>query len=258
MPRHEGAVLVRGRFARKDVVMRHTMIALLAMGLLLGVTSVDAQAQDPADRFHVSVGAGFTAPNSEVLDQVGYGYALFLGVQFDITPVVAIEGYGSTNILGERDQLLLVSPTPFAASIPRSFSINMGMELAAGNVVVQSPTGKYRPYGLVGVGVYNRPITVSTTSLGWVQGFCDPFWYSCFSGFTPVENVVGDRSSTDFGMDVGGGVNFGKSFFIEARFHHIWGPTIELIAIDPDPLVPTPAAQKADGHFLVTSFGVRF
>ena len=78
------------------------------------------------------------------------------------------------------------------------------------NVVLQKPEGSVRPYGLVGMGVYYRPIQVTTPAVGYIPGFCDPWWYVCYpGGFVPVDQIVGERSSTDFGMDFGGGVNLG-------------------------------------------------
>jgi len=65
-----------------------------------------------------------------------------------------------------------------------------------------------------------------------------------------VDNIVGERSSTDFGMDFGGGVSF-SGIYAEVRYHYIWGPTIT-----------TPgggtSTQKANGQFLQTTFGIRF
>ena len=78
----------------------------------------------------------------------------------------------------------------------------------------------------------------------------------------PVENIIGERSSTDFGMDFGGGVRFGK-IYAEIRYHYIWGPTIEAQQPTVNPLV-TPAltgdlaGHKANGQFLQTTFGIRF
>ena len=43
-----------------------------------------------------------------------------------------------------------------------------------------------------------------------------------------VDNILGDRSSNDFGIDFGGGVTFGHEakFYVEMRYHYVWGPTI--------------------------------
>ena len=95
-------------------------------------------------------------------------------------------------------------------TVPTDFFAGMNMQYGTVNLVLQKPDGPVRPYGLVGMGVYYRPIEVTTTSVGYLPGYCDPWWYVCYpGGFVPVENVVGKRSSTDFGMDFGGGVKFG-------------------------------------------------
>jgi hypothetical protein len=136
--------------------------------------------------------------------------------------------------------------TPAAVSIPRDFSVNMSMLFATANVAVRKPGGTVRPYGVVGIGVYERPIEVTTLAGGFVSDFCDPWWYLCQEdGFLPVETLVGIRSSTDIGMDVGGGVTIG-SVFTEVRYHYIWGPRIAGTDV------------KANGTFLATSVGVRF
>ena len=64
-----------------------------------------------------------------------------------------------------------------------------------------------------------------------MPGFCSPWWYYCVpGGFVPVDSVVGDRSSTDFGMVFGAGVNIAASdaasVYLEFRYHYIWGPEI--------------------------------
>ena len=99
---------------------------------------------------------------------------------------------------------------------------------------------------------------MTTPGVGYVPGYCDPWWYVCYpGGFVPVENIVGKRSSTDFGMDFGGGVNFG-AIYAEIRYHYIWGPEI---AAQLNPLTGETASGtggKANGQFLQTTFGIRF
>ena len=89
--------------------------------------------------------------------------------------------------------------------------------------------------------------------MGYIPGYCDPWWYICYpGGFVPVENVIGERSSTDFGMDFGGGVNFGV-VYAEVRYHYIWGPEVDVPNGE-----AAPTKRKANGQFLATTFGVRF
>ena len=97
--------------------------------------------------------------------------------------------------------------------MPTDFFADMNMQFGTGSVIFQKPEGTVRPYGLVGAGIYYRPVKVTTPGVGYVPGYCDPWWYVCYpGGFVPVENIVGDRSSTDFGMAFGGGANFGPAF----------------------------------------------
>lgn len=106
-----------------------------------------------------------------------------------------------------------------------------------------------------GGGVYHRPITVTTPSVGYVPGYCNPYWYVCVQRESvPVNTVIGNRSSTDFGIDVGGGMTFvvdeSVTFYVEARYHYIWGPK-----------VTNPATQeslRANAKFLPITLGFRF
>jgi opacity protein-like surface antigen len=227
--------------------------------VVLCVIGAAAGADAQPRKVNFSFGAGYTAPNSEVRDHLGDGYNFNFGVQVNVTPVVGIEGVYSFNGLGDKQLSIPVSPTPVdGTGVPTDFFASMNMQYGVANLIVQRPDGGVRPYGLVGGGVYYRPIKVTTPGVGFVPGYCDPWWYVCYpGGFVPVENVIGERSSTDFGMDFGGGVNFG-AFFGEMRFHYIWGPTIGEATVNPLVASSSLAGTKANGKFLATTFGIRF
>lgn len=214
---------------------------------LLVIVASNAQAQDKKVEF--SIGGGYTVPNGEVRDHLGDGYNFNVGLQVNVTPVVGIEGLYSFNGLGDKRISIPVSPTPVNGGVPTDFFGSMNMQYGTGSVVVRKPEGSVRPYGLAGMGVYYRPVKVTTPAVGYVPPYCDPWWYICTGGgFVPVENIVGERSSTDLGMVFGGGVEFG-AFYAEARYHYIWGPEIEGATGD---------TTKANGQFLQTTFGFRF
>lgn len=236
-----------------------TLIVLSAS--LLATLPAGARAQDqftPEKRINFSFGGGYTAPNSEVRDHLGDGYNVNIGLQVNITPVMAIEGLYSFNGLGSKRISIPVSAVPIGTdAIPTDFFGDMNMQYFTTSFVVQKPqgSGSFRPYGLAGLGVYYRPIHVTTPSVGWVPGYCDPYWYVCYpGGFVETDRIVGERSSTDFGVNFGGGLNIGV-IYAELRYHYIRGPEVE---------VPTtqqagvPDHRKANGQFLVTTFGVRF
>ena len=237
--------------------MRYKMVFVLLMGVL-AVLPATAQAQDDK-KVHVSLGGGFTMPNSEVRDHLGNGYNFNFGVDVAVTPVLSIEGLYSFNGLGSKSISVPVSPSPGAPGVPTDLSADMNMQYGTMNLLFAKPEGTVRPYGLVGMGVYYRPIKVTTPGVGFVPGYCDPWWYVCYpGGWVETTNIIGKRSSTDFGMDFGGGLRFG-AIYAELRYHYIWGPTVEeKTSVNPLATTTVGTARKANGQFLVTTFGVRF
>lgn len=245
--------------------MRHkSLFVFLLAAALAAASPLTAYAQD--QRVHFTLGGGYTAPNSEVRDRLGDGYNFNFGVEVEITPVVAIEGLYSFNGLGEKQIAIPVSPVvnPLNSGdlVPTNFFGSMNMQYGTASVIVQKPEGTVRPFGLIGMGVYYRPIEVTSPSIGYAPGYCDPWWYVCYpGGWVPVENIIGERSSTDFGMAFGGGVRFGP-VYAELRYHYIWGPTIEGATLPSQPIAnpdtASLAGQKANGQYLATTFGVRF
>jgi opacity protein-like surface antigen len=237
--------------------MRHPIASVLTATLLVALP-LAAQAQDKPVYF--VLGGGYTAPNAEVRDHLGDGYNFNIGLQVNVTPMIGIEGLYTFNGLGDKRLSIPVSPTPSgSSSVPTDFFADMNMQSGTANLVLQKPDGSVRPYGLVGMGVYYRPIKVTTPGVGYVPGYCDPWWYVCYpGGFVPVENIIGERSSTDFGMDFGGGVKFG-AFYADVRYHYIWGPEVEEQVTNlPATATTTTTDRKANGQFFLTTFGVRF
>jgi len=150
---------------------------------------------------------------------------------------------------------------PGTVGVPTPFTADMNMQYGTASVVFKSPrAARVRPYGLTGVGIYYRPVTVTTPGVGFVPGYCSPWYYYCVpGGFVPVDNVVGDRSSTDFGMVFGGGVNLrateAASVFVEIRYHYIWGPQINNTAAQ---TITGNTQTRANGQFLPFTVGIRF
>jgi hypothetical protein len=235
--------------------MRHFTAFVFMTSLVMSLPD-PAFAQNPVN---FSFGAGFTAPNSEVRDRLGNGYNFTIGLQGNLTPAIGIEGLYSFNGLGDKRISVPVFPVPTPLDgVPTDFSADMNMQYGTASLVVQRPEGGVRPYGLVGGGVYYRPIRVTTPGVGWVPGYCDPWWYVCYpGGWVETTNVVGERSSTDFGMVFGGGVNFGV-IFAELRYHYIWGPEVTVNQPSQPIAGVETDTRKANGQFLQTTFGVRF
>ena len=80
--------------------MRHHSILALAVAGIIAVAASDASAQEKPAQF--VLGGGYTAPNSEVRDHLGDGYHFNIGAQFNISPIIGIEGLYSFNGLGDK------------------------------------------------------------------------------------------------------------------------------------------------------------
>ena len=234
--------------------MRHLTVVIFAAASLVGPLSTSALAQDKAGYF--ILGGGYTAPNAEVRDHLGDGWNFTIGGQYNTSPVIGIEGLYSFNGLGEKNIKINVSPTPGGSGVPTDFFANMNMQYGTVNVVFQKPEGDVKPYGVIGGGIYYRPVQVTTPSVGYIPGYCDPFWYVC--GTYPIEDVVGSRGGWDMGFNVGGGIGFrfneDAEFYVEMRYHYVWGPETEP-TVTP---FSTSGPQTVNGQYFPITFGLRF
>jgi len=229
-------------------------IVFTGLAFLLGSSAAFAQGQ----RVEVNIGGGYTVALSDVRDHLGDGYNVNFGATFNLSETIGIQGEYSFNGLGRKDVRIGLLPQPKeGGSIPTDFFADMNMQSGDVNLLFKPKTaGSARPYLVAGGGVYYRPVTVTTPGVGYIPGFCDPWWYVCYpGGFVPVENVVGQRSSTDLGMDFGGGVDFTLAenvrLYFEARYHYIWGPEVQTSVTGTD-------TKKANGQFLPITVGLRF
>ena len=237
--------------------MRHTAL-LVAFAFVMGVTP--ARAQDPDKPVTVQIGGGYTWTLSDVRDYLGDGYNFNIGVTWEASRAIGVEGLYSFNGLGTKDFSLPVASVPGGQGVPTPFTADLNVQYGTARLVFKSTSARVRPYGLTGVGIYHRPVTVTTPGIGYVPGFCSPWWYYCVpGGFVPVDSVVGDRSSTDFGMVFGAGVNIAASdaasVYLEFRYHYIWGP--EINPSEAASLTGT-TAKRANGQFLPITVGIRF
>ena len=68
-----------------------------------------------------------------------------------------------------------------------------------------------------------------------------------------VDQIIGDRSSNDFGINFGGGLTFGRGakFYVEARWHYVWGPEITASAV-------TSQSLTTNAQYFPLTFGVRW
>jgi opacity protein-like surface antigen len=209
--------------------MRRRLV-LVTTALLALATSAFAQEMSNVE---INLGAGFTVPQSDSKNSFGTGGNFQLGAVINLTPTLAFQANYFYNRFGSKTFAANPCvPTAAAgevcASIP--FSLNHSMHDGDFSLLVSAPRGKMlTPYGIAGVGVYHHIVNLTTTSVG-LGSVCDPWIYICYPSLVPVETLVGDRTSTDFGMNFGGGVLIPigdlAHFYAETRYIHTWGPTV--------------------------------
>jgi hypothetical protein len=82
--------------------------------------------------------------------------------------------------------------------------------------------------------------------------FCDPWLGFCHTAETPVHDVVGRRSTTDFGLLAGAGLRFRLSgdtrLFLESRWQRVWGDEPDVAG----------GRRSADANYLPLVLGVEF
>ena len=235
---------------------------LFLAAALLATAPAAAQDERPVK---LTLGGGFTGVYGDGADRLGNGGNFTVGVLFRVNPVVSLQTEYGWNGMKQKQLQLPVQVNPLAESIPTDFFADANMQYGSLNVLLSpKSSGRAAPYVLTGLGVYYRPVSITTPSVGFAT-VCDPYWYVCYPTAVPVDQVVGSRSSTDFGMNIGAGVNFkiaeSASMFLEMRYHYVWGPKIEQSQVPTQPIAGasvTPKSLSANGQFLPITLGFRF
>ena len=221
------------------------------VAIVIAAAPAHAQSDKPV---HFIIGGGMTTPNGPVADRFNTGGAFTIGLTFEKTSPFGLQvEYGFSKMNGpERRIPLMINPlvTPTGTALIQS---NHRVHYVTANGMLHGE-GRHRfnPYGVAGGGIYHRSVNLTTPDVGFTT-YCDPFWYICYPEPVEVNRVIGDRSSWDPGVNAGGGVaiRLGRAaaFFIEARWHFVWGPTFTDLNGD---------EQRANGRYFPVEFGFKF
>lgn len=222
------------------------------------IAAAPAAAQD-VKPIQLTIGGGFTGVYGAAADHIGNGGNFTIGVLFNTSPTISYQAEYGWNGIKKKELQLPVSVNPLDVGVNQSFFADGNMQYGDFNVLFHPKTnGKAAPYGIAGLGVYYRPVNITSPAVGYTT-VCDPYWYVCYPAAVPVDQVLGSRSSTDFGMNFGGGVNMKMtehtSIYFEIRYHYVWGPTIDSAKV---PTQHAPSNLKANGQFLPITVGFRF
>jgi len=226
---------------------------------MLGVV-MPAQAQDK--KVEGNIGGGYSAMTGEARQHTGDAGLFEAGVTYNVTPTLGFKtNYNYTGLGKEKTVTVPVSSLPSGGVITQQqFSVDGHMHDVTFDLVVKSKgMRRSSPYGIVGPGVYHRTINLTTPAVGYAT-ICDPYWYVCYPTPVAIDQILGTRSSTDFGMNFGGGVSFKvgekASIYFDIRYVYIWGPKASDLAVNP--LATSTGVTRANGQAVPFVFGVRF
>jgi hypothetical protein len=227
--------------------LKKSLLAAVGVILLAAATPARAPGDHPV---HVNIGGGVTMPVSDVKERFGTGGNFTLGVIIDPNPSWGFQVEYAYNGLAGEDKEIPLFPSPVAIS-PNGTALiesHHNMQYITFNGLVR-PGGdmKVKPYFTGGAGFYYRSVSLTTPSVGYTT-WCDPYWYVCYPALVEVDRIIGDRSSWDPGINIGAGLTVGMGesalFYVETRWHYMWGPEFN--------------GQKANGQYLPITFGFRF
>ena len=213
--------------------------------LMIFAAAVPALAQEKPVTFNIGVGP--IMPQGDTGDRFDTGVTFPIGVTFNINENVGIQGEYSVLVgwVGRKEPSLnktvtacYSSPTTPCMLAPPTSSSRLRRRAASAAT------------GSLASACHHRSVELTTPAVGLVT-VCDPWRYVCYPAAVPVDQVIGSRSTTDFGINFGGAITF-AAFFVEVRYHYVWGPEIDI------PAALGGGSVKANGHYLPIIFGVRF
>ncbi len=212
------------------------MRKLLAAGFVVLIAAAPAAAQDykPID---VNFGFGWAFPSSDIKNDFDAGWNGTIGVTYNINEKFGIMADYMYAHMNGPDKTLALEATPVGGAVTNGI-LQSNHQLHVGTFdalyKIQNSDRFVNGYVLGGLGIYHRVVHITTPSVGYTT-WCDPFWYVCYPTLVSVDQIVGDRSSNDFGINIGGGITFGHEakFYIESRYHYVWGQTINETTVQP-------------------------
>jgi hypothetical protein len=235
--------------------MRKLMLVCVAVL----ATAAPALAQDKP--YEINIGGGAIFPVSDFKNDFNAGGEFQIGGTYWVTPNIGIEADYNYARMNGPDKTIQVSTTPGGIQTTTQL-IQSNHQLHAGvfdAVYRTHHTDQIaNGYFMGGLGIYHRIIQLTSPAVGYTT-ICDPYWLVCYPAAVSVDNILGSRSSNDFGINIGAGVTFGHEakFFVEARYTYVWGPTV-----NPPGGIATPSASTTSTSTSVTyfplMFGVRF
>lgn len=213
--------------------MRSELAALIALSL----APVVAGAATPDRPLSFMVGGGASLPLSDSADHFDAGWNFTTGLIWNASERFRLRLdylYADHDVKGRLHDATL--------------DANHSLQYGAVSLVLGTPAGGGASFHVLGgPGLYFRTVEITRLDT-FVTSFCDPWLFVCFTGPVTVDQVIGSRDATDWGLQGGIGLSFkaseGVRLFLEARYHYIFGDEFD--------------GRAANGQYIPITLGVEF
>jgi len=178
-----------------------------------------APARAQARRLEASAGGGATIPVGSASGQFDTGGYFTLGAGWRLDEALTLRlDYGHSDSRLEGDALS--AGTVEGSHVVHSLELDLRWTV--------DPGGPAPIYLIGGPGLYRSQAEI--THLGDYEpgpGICNPWLQVCVAPPVPAEQILGSRSSTDLGVNLGAGVELpihgALRFFVEVRWRYVRG-----------------------------------
>lgn len=222
---------------------------LLALGLarpvaaqepVVTTTEPDFVLQEPGPSpIFGFVGGGASFPMADAADRFNVGYGFHAGIGYNFSRFLGAHLEGFWSYYGVQNEAL---------GGATELDANHRMQYGSIDAVAHLLRGPFNVYVLGGGGLYYRRVEITQFAGTTVVPYCDPWLYYCYPSVVPVEQILGTRSSTDFGLNGGLGASVrltrGLAVYLEGRYHYMWGPEV--------------GGQNINGQYIPVMLGLRF
>jgi hypothetical protein len=236
------------------------MRKLLVVFFALFVVAAPAGAQDKP--VSINVGGGVLFPLGGFKDAFNTGWLGGIGATFNVSPTLGVQAEYMYNWMPGPEKTITVFPTPGGGvGSNQLIESNHSMHSVTFNMMFKpaaASDSRLGGYFVAGPGIYHRSVELTSPSVGYAS-VCDPYWYYCYPALVSVDRIIGSRSSTDFGINFGGGVTFGgesAKFYVEMRYHYVWGPEVNPQVNNALPGTTLPSDFSTNAQYFPIVFGV--
>ena len=205
-------------------------------------------AAPPEKKITWNVGGGADFPLSEAGKKLDTGGNFGLGITYNVTDIFGIQFEPMYNYFNAK-KTAVTNIVELGANLQVwQFDFNL--------VLRTKPNKKVGAYIIFGGGFYNVKGEITAATLQEGGTVCDPFWGICYPVAVPVETILGSRSVTKGGIDVGGGmtIKVGEHslFYVETRYHYVWLGNLGASA------TPYSSGNTVNLQYLPLTLGFRF